>query len=107
VDSDSGAQIRDGKIKSVGRQGDCTEESGHTTSPNSATAWPRLLRAGPEAAGDSVPLGSAFTEFDEGLSRAERYPFVFGVSVYNSFVSDEVVPDRRLPLAGAWRGRPG
>ncbi len=89
VDSDSGAQIRDG-IKSVGKQGDCPE-----------TEWPYVI-----AKFKTKPPQSCYTDalknkavlyqrLTPALSQlkgcvASGYPFVFGFTVYESFESAQV-----------------
>ena len=89
VNSDSGAQIRDG-IKSVGKQGDCPE-----------TLWPYDV-----ASFQDKPPASCYANavkhkaiLYQRVSRipnqmkgclASGYPFVFGFSVYSSFMSQAV-----------------
>jgi len=75
IDSDSGAQIRDG-IKSVGKQGDCPE-----------TEWPYVI-----ARFKTRPKSQCYA--DALKYRAVLYqrltPFVFGFTVYESFESAQV-----------------
>ncbi|HZT22613.1 MAG TPA: C1 family peptidase [Verrucomicrobiae bacterium] len=97
VDSDSGAQIRDG-IKSVARQGDCPE-----------TEWPYVI-----AKFKTKPPRSCYTDalryrvvqyqrLTQSLSQmkaclASGYPFVFGFTVYESFESAAVARTGRVSL---------
>jgi C1A family cysteine protease len=101
VDSDSGAQIRDG-IKSVGKQGDCPE-----------TEWPYVI-----AKFKTKPPKNCYTDalkykvvlyqrVAQTLSQlkgclASGYPFVFGFSVYESFESAQVAKTGHagLPKSG-------
>ena len=101
VDSDSGAQIRDG-IKSVARQGDCPE-----------TEWPYVIarfksrppvRCYADALKYRVVLYQRLTP---GLNQlkgclSSGYPFVFGFTVYESFESAGVARTGHasLPKAG-------
>jgi C1A family cysteine protease len=89
VDSDSGAQIRDG-VKTVAQQGICKEDS-----------WPYEIEKF-----EQKPPSPCYTEgkknqaiqylrLTQALSQlkgclAEGYPFVFGFSVYEGFESAEV-----------------
>jgi C1A family cysteine protease len=98
VDSDSGAQIRDG-IKSVAKRGFCREQ-----------LWPydirRFADKPPEkcyraALNDRV---SQYLRLDHDSSvplltcLASGYPFVFGFSVYESFESPRVAETGVVPL---------
>ncbi len=89
VDSDSGAQIRDG-IKSVVKQGDCPE-----------TEWPYVIakfRTRPPAKCYADALNYVvllYQRVAQTLSQlkgclASGYPFVFGFTVYESFESAPV-----------------
>jgi C1A family cysteine protease len=97
VDADSGAQIRDG-IKSVVRQGDCPERM-----------WPYII--------DKFSVHPPASCYDEAkkhevvryqrLTRelkqmkgclASGYPFVFGFSVYESFMSAVVAASGDAPM---------
>ena len=89
IDSDSGAQIRDG-IKSVGQQGDCPESE-----------WPYVI-----AKFATRPLAKCYADalkykvvsyqrVTQTLSQlrgclASGYPFVFGFTVYEGFESAQV-----------------
>jgi len=97
VNSDSGAQIRDG-IKSVGAQGDCPE-----------TEWPYNL-----AKFKTKPAAACYTEalkykvvsyqrVPQTLGQlkgclASGYPFVFGFTVYESFESAAVAKSGHATL---------
>ncbi len=100
VDSDSGAQIRDG-IKSVAKQGDCPE-----------TEWPYTI-----AKFKTKPLSKCYTDalkyrvvsyqrLTPVLSQlkgclASGYPFAFGFTVYESFESPEVAKTGHASLPGS------
>jgi len=101
VDSDSGAQIRDG-IKSVARQGDCPE-----------TEWPYIIakfRTKPPAPcyRDALKyLALQYQRVTQSLNQLKGclvsgYPFVFGFTVYESFESAAVARTGHasLPKAG-------
>lgn len=100
VDSDSGAQIRDG-IKSVARQGDCPE-----------TEWPYVIakfqvrppaRCYADALRYRVVLYQRVSQVLSQLKGclAAGYPFVFGFTVYESFESAAVARTGRAALPGA------
>lgn len=89
VDSDSGAQIRDG-IKSVASQGDCPEKE-----------WPydisKFTNKPPQKCFDDAVQHKAvqYQRTIRDLNQmkgclASGYPFVFGFTVYESFESQEV-----------------
>ena len=89
IDSDSGAQIRDG-IKSVGKQGDCPE-----------TEWPYVIarfktRPTPQCYADALKYRAIlYQRLTPILSQlkgclASGYLFVFGFTVYESFESAQV-----------------
>lgn len=89
VDSDSGAQIRDG-IKSVASQGDCPESE-----------WPydtsKFTNKPPQKCFDDAVQHKAvqYQRTIRDLNQmkgclASGYPFVFGFTVYQSFESQEV-----------------
>jgi C1A family cysteine protease len=89
VDSDSGAQIRDG-IKSVAKQGDCPE-----------TEWPYVVarfktKPPKQCYVDALKYKIvSYQRVAQTLSQlkgclASGYPFVFGFSVYESFESTVV-----------------
>jgi len=99
VDADAGAMIRDG-IKTVHAQGACRE-----------VTWPYDVGAFAER-----PSARAFEEGHHHLvSRYQRitrslaqlkgclaagYPFVFGFTVYDSFLSDAVARTGHVPMPG-------
>ncbi len=97
--SDSGAQIRDG-IKSVGKQGDCPEK-----------LWPydiaRFSQQPPASCYKNATKHKAVLY--QRVSRianqmkgclASGYPFVFGFSVYDSFMSPDVAKTGHAKLPG-------
>jgi C1A family cysteine protease len=101
VNSDSGAQIRDG-IKSVAKQGDCPE-----------TEWPynvAKFKSKPPAACYQDALKYkviSYQRVTQTLGQikgclAEGYPFVFGFTVYESFESAHVTKTGHasLPKSG-------
>jgi C1A family cysteine protease len=100
VNSDSGAQIRDG-IKSIGKQGACHEKlwpydiAKFKTKPpapcykdgakNTAILYQRLVQQ--------------MIQFKGCL--ASGYPFVMGFTVYESFESPEVAKSGKMPMPAA------
>ncbi len=100
IQSDSGAQIRDG-IKTVAKQGACKEE-----------AWPYDI-----ARFRNKPSKGCYTEAEkhqailylrvtQTLSQlkgclAEGFPFVFGFTVYESFESAKVAKTGHAPMPAA------
>jgi C1A family cysteine protease len=100
VNSDSGAQIRDG-IKSVAQQGVCPEAD-----------WPYDI-----SKFDQQPSASAYQDalMDRAVSYqlvvqnlnqmkgclASGYPFVFGFTVYESFESPTVAQTGHAPMPGS------
>jgi C1A family cysteine protease len=109
VEADNGAQIRDG-IKSVAQQGACPEKlwpySDQTadTDPSS----PCLYKEKPTppcytaAQQHTVKLYQRLTPIINTLKGclASGYPFVLGITVYESFESDEVAKTGIVPLPG-------
>ncbi len=104
VDSDSGAQIRDG-IKCVGKYGDCPEK-----------LWPYNLakfKTKPSAACYKEAVKHQAVLYQRVLRDlnqmkgclAAGYPFVFGFSVYESFQSEQVAKTGRVPMPAP--GEPG
>ena len=98
--SDSGAQIRDG-IKSVGKQGDCPEK-----------LWPydiaKFSQQPPASCYKNATKHKAVLY--QRVSRianqmkgciASGYPFVFGFSVYDSFMSPDVAKTGHAKMPGA------
>lgn len=103
VDSDSGAQIRDG-IKTVATTGACDE-----------TLWPydiAKFAAKPKAACYTAAkkhraitysrVGQTLPQLKGCL--ASGYPIVFGFTVYDSFESAEVAKTGVVPMPGAGEG---
>lgn len=99
VDSDSGAQIRDG-IKSVATQGVCDE-----------TLWPyditQYRTTPPPACYQQALKHEALTYYSVNQNLADMkgclaagYPFVFGFSVYEGFESEEVAKTGTLQMPG-------
>ncbi|HTR82088.1 MAG TPA: C1 family peptidase [Bacteroidota bacterium] len=89
VDSDSGAQIRDG-IKSVGKQGDCPESlwpyditNFQDKPPASCYSYAKMHQA-------VLYQRVSRTANQMKGCLASGYPFVFGFSVYESFMSASV-----------------
>jgi C1A family cysteine protease len=97
IESDSGAQIRDG-IKCVGRQGVCTEDE-----------WPYEISKFAEKPPTSCYKDAlehraiSYKRVRRDLQHmkgclAEGYPFVFGFTVFESFESDAVAKTGEVPL---------
>ncbi len=106
VDSDSGAQIRDG-IKTVAAEGACPEtmwpyiESSFSVRPG--TACYQCAKLHPAVQYERVPQ-------DAGQLKgclAAGYPFVFGFSVYESFEGDAVAKSGMVPMPGAFETEVG
>jgi C1A family cysteine protease len=100
VDSDSGAQIRDG-VKSVAKQGVCPE-----------TQWPyeieEFRKKPPRPCYTEGRKNQAiqYLRLTQALSQlkgclAEGFPFVFGFAVYESFESAEVAKSGHAPMPKA------
>ena len=89
VDSDSGAQIRDG-IKTTAKQGDCPESEWPYVIANFKTKPPKKCYG--NALKYKVVLYQRVTQTLGQLKGclATGYPFVFGFSVYESFESAQV-----------------
>jgi C1A family cysteine protease len=99
VQSDAGAQIRDG-IKSVAKQGDCPE-----------TEWPYVItkftdKPGAKCYKDAVKYKAvSYQRVPQILNQmkgclASGYPFVFGFSVYTEFESVTVAKTGALNMPG-------
>ncbi len=96
VNSDSGAQIRDG-IKSVAKQGVCSEAK-----------WPydiKKFAAKPTPACYKEALKHCISQYqrlstldDMRSTLASGYPFVFGFTVYESFESQDVAKTGVVPM---------
>jgi C1A family cysteine protease len=100
VDSDSGAQIRDG-IKAVASQGACPEtmwpyvESSFATCPPEPCYTYAKLHPAVQYARVAQDAGHLKTCLAAG------FPFVFGFTVYESFESDAVAKSGIVPMPGA------
>ena len=100
VDSDSGAQIRDG-IKSIASQGDCPENewsydiSKFTEKP-SQKCYADALK---HKAVQYQRITRTLNQMKGCL--ASGYPFVFGFTVYDSFESEEVAKTGQLNMPSA------
>jgi C1A family cysteine protease len=101
VDSDSGAQIRDG-VKSVVKQGACKEDP----------TWPydidHYAKKPSKAAYDEGEEHQAlrYLRITQALSQfkgclASGYPFIFGFTVYESFESQEIAKSGHVPMPRA------
>jgi C1A family cysteine protease len=97
VESDSGAQIRDG-IKSVSKEGACKED-----------IWPydiiKFRERPSQEAYDDAKLDRAvsYQRLIQNLNQmkgclASGFPFVFGFTVYESFESPEVAKSGHAPM---------
>jgi len=101
VDSDSGAQIRDG-IKSVGQLGDCPETEWPYVIAKFKTQPPKNCYA--DALKYKAVLYQRLTPILSQLKGcvASGYPFIFGFTVYESFESAQVAKTGHasLPKSG-------
>ena len=101
VNSDSGAQIRDG-IKSVGKQGDCPESLWPYVVENFQDKPPASCYA--NAIQHKAILYQRVARIPNQMKGclASGYPFVFGFSVYSSFMSPAVAKSGHgeMPLTG-------
>ena len=97
VDSEGGAQIRDG-IKSVGQQGDCPETEWPYDITKFAQKPPRPCYT--DARKYKVVSYQRVTQSPDQMKGclASGYPFVFGFTVYASFESPEVAKTGVLPM---------
>ena len=96
VQSDSGAQIRDG-IKSVAKQGVCTEKK-----------WPYIIskfKVKPTPSCYKEALNHVITDYHRIMTLdemraclADGYPFVFGFTVYESFETQQVAQSGVVPM---------
>jgi C1A family cysteine protease len=101
VDSDSGAQIRDG-VKAVAKQGACKEEPTWPYDIKKFTDKPRKAaydEAEEHQAIRYLRLTQALSQFKGCL--ASGYPFIFGFAVYESFESQEVARSGHVPMPKA------
>lgn len=97
VASDSGAMIRDG-IKSIAKQGVCDEKTWKYdvtkfTQKPTATSFKEALN---HQAISYSRVVQSLTQLKGCL--AEGYPFVFGFTVYESFESQEVAKNGKVPM---------
>jgi C1A family cysteine protease len=99
VGTDSGASLRDG-IKSVAKQGACAEvlwpyvdDGRQFAEKPAASCYGEAVR---HRAVSYARLPRALVQMKACL--AAGYPFVFGFSVYESFMSDEVASTGRVPM---------
>jgi len=97
VDSDSGAQIRDG-IKTVGKLGACPEKEWPYDISKFTKQPPRKCYQ--HALKDRVVQ---YSRLSHNLNQmkgclASGYPFVFGFTVYESFESEEVAKTGEAPM---------
>ncbi len=106
VNSDAGAQIRDG-IKSVAKVGACSESSGNGTPTGSA--WPYDIAnfaqkpPSPCYAAAKLDRALSYMRLPQALAQlkgclAGGFPFVFGFTVYESFESDAVAQSGDAPM---------
>ncbi len=100
--SDSGAYLRDG-VKSLNKQGVCLEKD--WTYSKSTKPGAKYTKEPPkecyEAALDNQILSYwriNANMFDIRACLADGYPFVFGFSVYSSFMSEEVAKTGIMPM---------
>ena len=103
IDSDSGAQLRDG-IKSVAQQGVCPE----TLWPYDPSPYPPNPRLAlkPSAAACAEAKNHTAVQYQrvpQALNQlkgciASGYPFVFGFAVYESFESEQVTRTGVVPM---------
>lgn len=100
VQSDAGAQIRDG-IKTVAKQGDCPESE-----------WPYDVakfahKPGASCYSDALKYKTVnYQRLTQNLSQmrqclAAGYPFVFGFTAYDSFESADVAKSGVVPMPAA------
>ncbi len=96
VKTDSGAMIRDG-IKTLAKQGACTEKSWPYVISKFATRPPKACYA--EALDYQIISYARLNTLDEMRAcLAEGFPFVFGFAVYDGFESQEMAKTGVLNL---------
>jgi C1A family cysteine protease len=99
VNSDAGAEIRDG-IKSVHSSGVCLEsEWPYDISKFTVKPTPACYKDAKKYESTSYFRISGLVQMKSCL--ADGYPFVFGMSVYESFESDEVAKTGIVPMPKA------
>jgi C1A family cysteine protease len=100
IDTDSGAQIRDG-IKTVASDGACPEAMWTYVESNFAIPPPaqcyQYAKLHPAVQYDRVMQDAAQMK----ACLAAGYPFVFGFTVYESFEGDAVAKSGMVPMPGA------
>jgi C1A family cysteine protease len=101
VNSDSGAQIRDG-IKSVVQQGDCFEDSPKDAWPYDIAKFAKRPDPGcyQIARTDKVASYARVAQISNQMKGclADGFPFVFGFTVYQSFESLDVEKTGIVPM---------
>jgi len=97
VNSDSGAQIRDG-IKSINKQGDCPETEWPYVIARFKTRPPKKCYADARKYKAILYQRVAQTPSQLKGCLASGYPFIFGFSVYESFESAVVAKTGHAPL---------
>jgi C1A family cysteine protease len=98
INQDGGAQIRDG-VKSLASQGVC-EETLWPYDPQWFAYKPSAI-CYDDASKRTIQSYHRLTSLDDMLScLAEGYPFVFGISVFESFESPEVAQTGVVPMPG-------
>ena len=96
VDYDSGASLRDG-IKSLNKQGVCSEEDWPYVEAN--FTFPPTLRCYDDAIAHEISsYHGLITLKDMQTCLAEGYPFVCGISVYESMESEVVKNTGKVPM---------
>ena len=113
VGTDSGAMLRDG-VKCVSKLGVCDENQWPYDDQHpkiDGGPWPGGARAGKKPSADcyTAALDHTATSYQRvvrSLSQlkgclAEGYPFVFGFTVYDSFMSDDVAGTGVVPMPQA------
>lgn len=113
VQQDSGAQIRDG-IKSVAAQGDCPETEwpyDDTPADSETNLFPKGAKAATRPPKECYShafkhKALSYSTVSQNLADmkgclADRYPFVFGFTVYESFESEAVAKSGNVPMPQA------
>lgn len=99
VQSDAGAMIRTG-IKTMIQQGNCNEYLWPYDITKFAQKPPDVCYASASKHQSTVYRSVSRTLVDMRGCLAEGYPFVGGISVYDSFESDEVAKTGIVPMPG-------
>ena len=96
IASDSGAMIRDG-IKTLNKQGFCSEVSWPYKIANFSVRPP--LTCYTEALNNTISSYARIMNFNDMVNcLANGFPFVAGISVYESFESDAVAKTGMVPM---------